>query len=357
MTATVRVGMVGAGRVAAHYRDLLLAEPVDHMEVVAVADPVQDRATALARPLGAAPEDDLEGVLRHEPDLVLVLTPSGRHHLDAAAALDAGRHVLVEKPIALRPEWAQELIDKADQQGVMLGVAFQNRFNPAIRALRAAVDAGRFGRLVTVSIRLRWCRYQSYYDDGWHGTWSQDGGVVNQQAIHHVDALDWICGPVTDVCALADRRANRLEAEDTLVAAVRARDGALGTIEATTAARPRDMEASLSVVGDHGTAHIGGVALNEVQIWEFVNPEPGDERVPTDASQAVPTGYGLGHLPLLRETVERLLAGRTDAPVSAHDGKRTVEVVHALYASAEDRAWKSVADGPRSALLGRNGGS
>ena len=287
------------------------------------------------------------------PDLVLILTPSGSHYSHSKLALQMGCNVLVEKPAAMHPFQAQELVNFATISRLMYGVAFQNRLNPAIRCLREALLAGRFGRIVTATVRLRWCRFQSYYEDGWHGTWSQDGGVINQQAVHHLDALNWLLGPVSTVSSISTNRVNQLEAEDTLVAALTFASGALGTIEATTAARPQDFEASLSVVGENGLAVVGGIALNEIQTWSFVEPQESDAEVQSACSQDVPNGYGLSHIQLLQATFDSLLAGVTTPPIPVEDTIPTIELVHALYRSNEERRWVSLFDKPCSRLLGR----
>lgn len=348
------VAIVGAGRVAQHYRTMLRAPGVSGWRMVGVCDLDAARADSLARHFACPSFADYHTMLdRSRPDLALVLTPSGLHHEHARAALERGVHVLVEKPIAMRPAQARELASLARDRGLMYGVVFQNRLNPAIRCLRDALRQGRFGTIVTATIRLRWCRYQDYYEDGWHGTWTNDGGVINQQAIHHVDALNWLLGPVAAVNAATANRLNRLEAEDTMVATVRFASGALGTIEATTAARPEDFEASLSVVGETGMAVVGGIALNKVETWRFVEPMPGDMDAPARCSQDVPNGYGLSHGPLLQQAIDALREGRIDAPVPADEGIATTAVVHALYRSEELGGWVSVADDAVSERLGR----
>jgi predicted dehydrogenase len=350
----IRIAAVGCGRVAQHYMKIFDSGVVSGWQLVGVYDIREDRAAEFARHFNARAFAGYETMLANaQPDLVLVLTPSGLHHLHARMALEHGAHVLAEKPITMLPAEARELDTLAKAKGLMYGVAFQNRLNPAIQCLRRALEAGRFGRIVTATIRLRWCRYQDYYEDGWHGTWAQDGGVINQQAIHHVDALNWLLGPVNSVCATVGNRLNRLEAEDTMVAVVRFSSGALGTIEATTAARPQDFEASLSVVGEKGLAVIGGIALNKVDSWSFIEPLPGDAEAPAKYSQEVPTGYGLSHGPLLQGVIDRLREGRIDAPVSAEQGIRTTEFVHALYRSDEMGGWVTLAEKPVSARLGR----
>jgi predicted dehydrogenase len=350
----LRIAVIGCGRVAQHYRKILDSGAVSGWSMVGFADVLPERAREFAQHFGARAFTDHERMLAEtRPDLVLVLTPSGKHYEHTRAALERGLHVLVEKPITMRPAEARELAVLAQKKRVMYGVAFQNRLNPAIRCLRRALTLGRFGRLVTATIRLRWCRLQPYYEDGWHGTWLQDGGVINQQAVHHVDALNWLVGPVEGVCAAATNRLNRLEAEDTMVAVLRFENGAVGTIEATTAARPQDYEASLSIVGEKGLAVVGGIALNSIETWSFVDAQPEDADAPRLHSQDVPNGYGLSHGPLLQEIVSALRAGSTSPPVTAADAISTTELVHALYRSHELGGWVSLADRPESAFLGR----
>jgi predicted dehydrogenase len=354
-TSTVRIAVIGCGRVAQHYRRILDSGVVSGWKMVGFSDVLGERSAELANHFdGHAFTNHEEMLDQCRPDLVLVLSPSGHHYEHTRSVLRRGLNVLVEKPITMRPAEARELTALAREKAVMYGVAFQNRLNPAIRCLQRAIDAQRFGRIVTATIRLRWCRQQAYYEDGWHGTWAQDGGVINQQAIHHVDALNWLLGPVESVCASTANRLNRLEAEDTMVATVRFASGALGTIEATTAARPEDFEASLSVVGEKGLALIGGIALNKVETWRFVDPRPEDAEASHRYSQDVPNGYGLSHGPLLQQIIDSLRAGATTAPIEADEAIRTTELVHALYRSTEIGGWVALADHPESEYLGRS---
>ncbi len=350
----IRIAAVGCGRVAQHYKRILDSGVVSGWQMVGVCDLLEAKANELAGHLQCKAYIDYALMLEQvKPDLVLVLTPSGLHHLHARTALEYGAHVLVEKPIAMLPADAREVQKLAKAKGLMYGVAFQNHLNPAIECLREALAANRFGKIVTATMRLRWCRYQEYYEDGWHGTWAQDGGVINQQAIHHVDALDWLLGPIEAVCATTANRINRLEAEDTMVGVVRFANGALGTIEATTVARPQDYEASLSVVGEKGMALIGGIALNKIETWNFIESQPGDLEAPEKFSREVPNGYGLSHGPLLQAVIDSLCRGSIEAPVSAEQGIRTTELIHALYRSDEVGGWVSLKDTPISARLGK----
>ena len=353
MTPSIRYGLLGCGRVSARYLEVF-ASVLEGAELVACCDIDRAKADDAAAAAGAVAYYDMDEMISEErPDVVCILTESGRHYEHAQRVLDAGCHVVLEKPVALIPEHAVSLAAKARGAGLMLTVIKQNRWNPATMKLKQTVDSGRFGRIVTATVRLRWCRYQDYYEDGWHGTWAMDGGVVNQQAIHHIDALNWLCGPVHSLCASWTRRLMALQAEDTMVAILRFSSGALGTIEATTAARPHDVEASVSIIGENGMAVVGGVALNEIQTWDFVDPIAGDEDVPSQFSQTVPTGYGLGHGPYLQQVTDVIAKGDTAPVLSAKEAMKALEIVHALYASGEQGGWVNMADQPRSSLLGR----
>ena len=245
--------------------------------------------------------------------------------------------------------WSYRILQKPI---IFYGVAFQNRFNPAIRCLKDAAQKGRFGKITTATIRLRWCRYQEYYNDGWHGTWLNDGGVINQQAIHHVDALQWIVGPVSKVCASMSNRLNILEAEDTMVAILEFENGALGTIEATTAARPNDIEASISVIGEKGSAVIGGIGLNKIDVWSFVEPVENDSNAKENYSEEIENGYGNSHAALLDKTIKSILSGTNQEPVSVKETLLTLNLIHSLYASIERNSWISLAEGTTSSRLG-----
>ncbi|MEQ8814141.1 MAG: Gfo/Idh/MocA family oxidoreductase [Thalassobaculum sp.] len=346
-----RIGVLGCGRVSARYREVLGQELADRVEVVVAADLDIAKATAFAEVVGGTPVSSIEELVAAAPDLVCVLTESGNHAVHALQLIDAGLNIVVEKPVALRPADAERMRDAAAAKGVMCAVIKQNRYNPAMRFLRNMVDEGRIGRLVTAGIRVHWCRHQDYYDDPWHGRWSMDGGVLAQQAIHHLDALQWLGGPIEAVCAAGSAILNRLEAEDTAVGLVRFRSGALGTIEATTSARDDDFEASLHLVGEQAMAKIGGRALNKLEFWRPVEPRQGDERAVETFSQDVPTSYGLGHGPLLGEVLDALEKG-TPPPIGVDQAMGSLRLVHALYASMETGGWVALEDNPTSTRLG-----
>ena len=349
------LAIIGCGRVTTGRYIEVCKEELKNARVVVACDHVTVKADDCASELGCDAEYDYEAVLRRKDvDIAVILTESGYHYQHARSALEAGKHVIVEKPPALLPDQILHCVQLADERKRMYAPILQNRFNPAVQALKESFDQGRFGRQVLATIRLRWCRLQEYYMDGWHGTWKMDGGVINQQAFHHIDALQWIAGPVTEVAAAEANALNHLEAEDTMVAALRFGDGSLGTIEATTAIRPEDVEASISIAGEGGMAVIGGIALNEIHTWKFVDPRPEDETTPERASQEVPTGYGLSHGPLIQEVIDRLEKGELSPPISGEDTLAAVQLVHALYRSAEVGGWVELGDSPLSDRLGHS---
>ena len=351
---TINTAIIGCGRLAKHYFKILNSGAVKGINIIGVCDENPSKSNEYAKLFNCAGHTNYETMLKKiKPDLVLILTPSGFHTLHTRIALEHNTNVMVEKPLSLLSSDTKSLIALAKSKNLILEVAFQNRFNPAIQALKKALDKDRLGKIVSATVRLRWCRYQEYYEDGWHGTWAQDGGVSNQQAIHHIDALDWLLGPIDSICSTTGNRLNNLEAEDTMVAIVKFSSGALGTIEATTAARPKDYEASLSVVGEKGLIVVGGIALNKIETWNFVEPEINDSNIQNLFSQDVPTGYGLSHGPLLQSIVDQL---RSDHPInydSVEQAFRTTSIIHAIYYSDEIKKWVKISDNPISLRLGK----
>ncbi len=267
----IKFGLLGCGRIAKRHSDLLGGGHIAGAELVAVCDNVRERADTLAARFGVPAFYNIDEFLgQKDLDAVSVLTPSGMHPAHAIAAAKAGKHVIVEKPMALRLEDADTMIRACDAAGVKLFVVKQNRFNVPVVKAREALDAGRFGRLILGTVRVRWCRDQAYYDqDKWRGTWAYDGGVLANQASHHVDMLEWFFGDVVSVHARAATALVKIEAEDTAVATLKFKNGALGIIEATTAVRPKDLEGSLSILGEKGTVEIAGFAVNKIRHWRF----------------------------------------------------------------------------------------
>ena len=327
--------LIGCGRVSENHLAALTMPDVP-ARLVAVADVDPLRAQQKGAKYGVPAYTDFQEMLAKHPDIEVVdiATPTGYHAAHVQAVARLAKHVVVEKPMALTLEDCDAMLTACRQNGRRLFVVKQNRFNSAVQAARRAFEAGRFGNLVLVTVRVRWRRDQSYYDaDHWHGRWALDGGVMSQQASHHIDLLQWFLGPLESVQCQAANRVLRLEAEDTAAAIFKAKNGALGILEATVAARPRNLEGSLSILGEKGSVVIGGVAVNQVVLWEFSEPRPEDEVIHQEASQAVPNVYGNGHAPYLRDITEAILDNRP-ALIEGIEGRKNVEILTALYESA-----------------------
>lgn len=352
----LRFALLGCGRISQKHVDAIAS--IEGAELVAVCDIRPDRAVALARGTpGCRPYNDLREMLASERlDVVNVLTPSGLHAEHAIVVARNGRHVVVEKPMALRLDDADRMLEACDEAGVKLFVVKQNRYNQAVRQLRRAFEEGRFGRIVMGTVRVRWCRRQEYYDlDAWRGTWALDGGVLANQASHHIDLLQWMLGPVGSVFARTGRFLARIEAEDTGVAILNFRSGAIGVVEATTCTRPRDLEGSLSILGERGAVEIGGFAVNEVRAWQFEDEEPEDEAIRRGGcKERPPNVYGFGHRAYLQNVVDSLNA-RGSALVDGLEGRKSLELIHAIYESGETGTQVPVPCMQRASRLGGGG--
>lgn len=332
----IKFGVVGCGRIAKRHLDLLGGGQIGGAELVAICDNDPTRLQAARHRHNVPAYASLDAILGDPAvEVVTVLTPSGMHAEHAIAAAKAGKHVVVEKPMALRLEDADAMIAACDRARVKLFVVKQNRLNVPVVKTREALEAGRFGRLVLGTVRVRWRRDQSYYDqDPWRGTWAQDGGVLSNQASHHVDLLEWFMGDVVSVHARASRTLVDIEAEDTAIATLQFANGALGIVEATNAARPRDLEGSLSILGEGGTVVIGGFAVNKLVTWEFSDSLPGDEHVLEQFSVNPPNVYGYGHQAYYEHVVDCLKNDKA-ALVDGLEGRRSLELITALYESIE----------------------
>jgi predicted dehydrogenase len=355
-TPKLRFALVGCGRIAKRHAALLGSGEIAGAELAAVCDLLPGRAEALAQPYGVPAYTDMEAMMRAERiDAVSVLTESGRHAEHVLRLAPHGRHIVVEKPMALTLDDADAMIRACDDHGVRLFVVKQNRFNTPVQKLREALERGRFGKLVLGTVRVRWCRRQDYYDqDAWRGTWALDGGVLANQASHHVDLLEWMMGDVDSVFAMATTALADIEAEDTATVLLRFRSGALGIIEATTAARPVDLEGSVSVLGERGTVEIGGFAVNELKTWRFEASEAGDEQVLERYSVNPPNVYGFGHKAYYDHVVE-CIHGRSPQLVDGLEGRRSLELISAIYESIETRREVRLRFTPERCRLGLRG--
>lgn len=331
----IRFAVVGCGRISQKHFEALAAH-ADTAEVVAVCDTDPAALAAAAERTGVPGYASLPELLAGSgADVVVLCTPSGLHAEQGVQAARAGVHVVTEKPMATRWQDGKTLVQACDQAGVDLFVVKQNRRNPTIQQLKRAVERRRFGRIYMVNINVFWNRPQEYYDAArWRGTWEFDGGAFMNQASHYVDLLDWLIGPVETVHAFTSTLARNIQVEDTGVANVRWRNGALGSINVTMLTYPKNLEGSITVIGEKGTVRIGGVAINEVQHWEFAEPEEGDREV-RETSYQTASVYGVGH-PLYYENVIQALRGEAEAQTDGREGLRSLELLTGIYLSARD---------------------
>jgi len=331
--SVVRFALIGCSKIAWKHATSLLR--IKEAKLVAVCDLHPARAQALAAECKVPAYTDYERMLEQEQvDVVNVLTPTGDHAERMLDLIRYGKHIVVEKPMALRLDDADAVIRACDEAGIKLFVVQQNRYNRPIQALRQAAEAGRFGKLVLGTVRVRWCRNQAYYDEApWRGTWAWDGGVLTNQASHHIDILQWVMGPAETVSAMTATRLASIEAEDTGVAILRFRNGALGVIEATTATRPTDLEGSLSILGEGGSVVIGGFAMDRLLAWQFAEPRAGDERI-FETHGENPTQPAWNHEEYLRAVVDTINRGNK-ALVDGLEARKSLELITAIYESAE----------------------
>jgi UDP-N-acetyl-2-amino-2-deoxyglucuronate dehydrogenase len=351
---TLNFALVGCGRIAQRHADLLGRQHIPNARLAAVCDVVPARAEAIARPFGVPYYTDMHEMMRSQRiDVVSVLTESGLHADHVVALAPHKAHIVVEKPMALTLKDADRMILACDHAGVKLFVVKQNRFNVPVVKLRAALEAGRFGKLVLGTVRVRWCRPQSYYDqDAWRGTWAMDGGVLSNQASHHIDMLEWMMGEVDSVYAMSSTALVDIEAEDTAVVTLRFQNGALGVIEATTATRPKDLEGSISILGEKGSVEIAGFAVNEMRVWNFAERLPEDEQVIERYSVNPPNVYGFGHKAYYEHVVDCILNDRKHL-VDGLEGRKSLELISAIYESIETQRAVPLRFSPRRCRLGQ----
>lgn len=336
MSETLKCVLIGCGRISSKHIEVMANLPA--VQLAGICDIRLDRLDKAAAESGARPfRDYMEMVKTVKPDVVSVLTDSGSHARIACDVVPYTSNVVVEKPMALTLHDADRMIDTCDRAGVSLFVVKQNRYNRPVVKLRQALEAGRFGKLSLGTVRVRWCRTQAYYDqDAWRGTWKDDGGVFANQASHHVDLLQWMMGPVESVQSYTATRLVDIEVEDVGLAILRFASGALGVVEATTTARPKDLEGSLSILGERGAVVIGGFAVNRIDTWNFDTPSADDEN-PGEWSQNPPTVYGLGHMEFYKDIIE-CIRDKRRAMLDGLEGRKSLELIIAVYQAAATRS-------------------
>lgn len=327
----IKFAIIGCGRIA--YRHIEAIQHSQDTQLVGLCDLNLERARERNIGVHVPLYRDYNEMLQKEDiDVVSIMTPSGMH---AEHGLDImnkyKKHILIEKPMCLRVEDGLRLIESAKENSVQLFVVHQNRFNKPIRKIKSAMTENRLGKIALATVRLRWSRGQSYYNrDPWRGTWALDGGVLASQAIHHIDLLRWLVGDVLSVSAIGKTQFVNVETEDTSCVWLKFQNGALGIIEATTAARPinKDMEASISILGEHGMVMVEGIAVNKLTAWTV-------EEIDLDEyTEDPPNVYGYGHDYIIDNIAHVLLKGGTIL-ITGEDALESVKLLNAIYKSIE----------------------
>lgn len=324
-------GIIGCGRIA--YKHAEAIKKNEKANLLYVCDIIEERAVDYKNKYGAERyfTDYHEMLEMPDLDVVNICTPSGMHAEMGIAAARAGKHVIVEKPMALSSIDADALINACDENGVKLAVCFQNRFNPPVQKLRRALEEGRFGKLTHASAVVRWFRPQDYYDQAsWRGTWAMDGGCLMNQSIHNIDLLQWMMGPVESVFGYTANNFRKIEAEDVGVAVLKFKNGALGVIEASTTIYPENLEETLAIFGEKGTVMLGGIAVNKIETWKFADSQ--DENLEME-QQDVPNVYGFGHDALIEDFIRAVIEDRRPY-IDGREGIKSLRIVLGIYHSA-----------------------
>ncbi|WP_291991143.1 Gfo/Idh/MocA family oxidoreductase [Candidatus Accumulibacter sp. ACC007] len=331
----IRIAVVGCGRIAKNHFASIAAHSED-LELVAVCDTHAGTLEAHMAQYQVPGYQRLEDMLKTEQiDLVALCTPSGLHPGQAITAARHGVNVMTEKPMATRWQDGVRMVRACDQAEVHLFVVKQNRRNTTLQLLKRAVDEKRFGKIYMVALNVFWSRPQDYYDSAkWRGTWELDGGAFMNQASHYVDLIDWLIGPVDSVHAMTATLARDIQVEDSGVLNIRWRSGALGSMSVTMLTFPKNLEGSITILGEKGTVRVGGVAVNDIQVWDFAEPRDYDATI-KEANYETTSVYGIGH-PLYYKNVVDVFRGAAEPETDGREGLRSLEVLIAAYLSARD---------------------
>jgi UDP-N-acetyl-2-amino-2-deoxyglucuronate dehydrogenase len=331
----IRIAIVGCGRISKNHFEAIEKHSAD-MELVGICDTNPIVLAEHVKKYSVAGYQDIDQMLKEKNvDLVVICTPSGIHPDQTILSAKHFAHVMTEKPMATRWNDGLRMVRACDDAGVRLFVVKQNRRNSTLQLLKRVIREKRFGKIHMVHINVFWTRPQSYYDqgNGWRGTWEFDGGALMNQASHYVDLLDWLIGPVEKVQAMMSTT-REIEVEDTGVLNIKWRNGALGSMSVTMLTYPNNLEGSITIIGEKGTVRVGGVAVNEIQLWKFEESKDYDLKI-DEVSYKTSSVYGVGH-PLYYKNVIDVLRGSAEPETDGREGLKSLELLVAAYKSARD---------------------
>lgn len=337
----MRYALIGCGRIATNH---IKAAINNQLEITAVCDIQVNHIEALLEKHGLQEDDSIKRYMDYKtmieevkPEMVSIATESGIHAEIAIFCINHGVHVIVEKPMAMSMEDANEIIRLSEEKNVKVSACHQNRFNIAVQEMRQALEAGRFGKLSHGSIHVRWNRNKNYYTQApWRGTWAQDGGALMNQCIHGIDLLRWTFGGEVEEVYGQTRQQfhDYLEAEDVGMAVVKFKNGAIATIEGTTNVYPQNLEETLYIFGEKGTVKIGGTSTNNIDVWDFADETEADMKN-KGLEEETNNVYGNGHTSLFADMINSIQNGRKPY-VDAYAGRDALELVLAIYKSQKE---------------------
>jgi UDP-N-acetyl-2-amino-2-deoxyglucuronate dehydrogenase len=335
MEEIIRFALIGCGAIA--HKHVCALNRIPNAKVVGVYDNNSDVANAFSQQYSIPCFQNVEDLISKTDPMVLnVLTPSGYHCRDILDLAKFEKHFVVEKPLALNLDETDQTLSKCNELGLKVFVVKQNRFNPPIKKLKEALDKNRFGKPVLGTVRIRWSRDQAYYDQrAWRGTRELDGGIFANQASHHIDLLVWMMGEVDNVVATTATRLMDIETEDTGGALIEFKSGALGIIEITTATRPKDLEGSISILGEKGSVEVGGFFVNKLKTWNFEDSHPMDNDIWENHS-SVPDERAWNHTELFKDVISSLIQGSRGL-IEGDDARKAVQLIDAIYQSARTK--------------------
>lgn len=337
---SLKYALIGCGRISPNH---IAAALENNLEIAAICDieesKMEETIAKFDLPMTVKKYKYYKEMLESEkPQLIAICTESGKHGQIALDCIEAGSNLIIEKPISLSLEEADQIIKKAKEKDVKVSACHQNRFNKSVQKIREAVEENRFGRLLHGTAHIRWNRGEDYYKQApWRGTWEQDGGALMNQCIHNIDLLRWMMGDrITEVVGMTDNLMHEfIDAEDLGMALIKFSNGSYGIIEGTTNIFPRNLEETLYIFGEKGTVKAGGKSVNLIEEWQFADNLDDAEEVKEKYNENPPNVYGFGHTPLYADVIDAIKNNR-EPYVTAEAGRGALELVLAIYKSAAE---------------------
>ncbi len=335
----MKYGLIGCGRISVNHIKACLN---NNLDIVAICDIIPEKMDKIIKDFNLEDRnikcyEDYRDLLKEDIDLISIATESGNHASIAMDCLNASKHLIIEKPMAMNIEDANKIIELAEKKNLKVSACHQNRFNVAISKLKEAISKERFGRISHGSIHVRWNRGEGYYNQAkWRGTWKDDGGCLMNQCIHGIDLLRWLMGDdIEEVYGVTRQQFHDyLEAEDVGMAVVKFKNGSIATIEGTTNVYPENLEETLYIFGEKGTVKVGGKSTNNIDVWDFAD-ETADDKVNKGFKEETSNVYGNGHTSLFKDMIEAIKNDRKPY-VDAFAGKNALEVVLSIYKSQKE---------------------